>query len=419
MNFRGFAFSFLLCIAAAPSVTFGQALAPVVVAKAQVSQVTGSSTYVATINPSKRVVIGSAVSGRVEACLVEEGDRVEKNQPLVQVLTNTIELELKAKEAQLSLRKFELTEMENGFRTSEVAQAEARMLAAKASADLANSQLQRIVNLRQANAIPKDELDQAQSTLDQAQQNYIDLKSAFELVREGTRIEKIEQARALVAFEQAEVDRIKDQIKKYTVITRFNGYVTNQFVEPGAWVMTGAPVYEVIDLDEVELQALVPEQHVRFIHSGLEVPIVVPSIPNESFTGTVRTVIPQADLQARTFPVIVRVKNRINEFGPVLKSGLVARVELPTTQSDTAVMVPKDALVLGGKTPMVFVIQKDGSNVTVKPVSVQTGIAEGNMIQVTGDIMAGQSVVVEGNERLRPGQGVEVVNKGNGKDSRP
>jgi HlyD family secretion protein len=96
---------------------------------------------------------------------------------------------------------------------------------------------------------------------------------------------------------------------------------------------------------------------------------------------------------------------------PLLKAGMYARVLLPTGAKQLTTLVPKDALVLGGPQPMVYIVAgaaTDGTAGKAVPVPVQIGIADGRMIQVTGDVKAGQLVVVQGNERLRPGQDVAI-----------
>jgi hypothetical protein len=84
---------------------------------------------------------------------------------------------------------------------------------------------------------------------------------------------------------------------------------------------------------------------------------------------------------------------------------------LPTGKRQMAILVPKDALVLGGQQPMVFVVDGAGPDTKqgkVRPVPVQLGSSTGRMIQVNGPLAAGQMVVVQGNERLQPGAEVQV-----------
>jgi multidrug efflux pump subunit AcrA (membrane-fusion protein) len=157
--------------------------------------------------------------------------------------------------------------------------------------------------------------------------------------------------------------------------------------------------------------AHVVEQYVPHIRVGMEVRVQIPAIATEPLAGVVSAIVPQADLQARTFPVKVRVKNQVTDDGPVVKSGMYARVMLPTGEKQMAMLVSKDALVLGGAQPVVFMVNLAAPNAKqgkVQPVPVQLGLSEGNMIQVSGGLKVGQLVVVQGNERLRPGQDVEV-----------
>ena len=114
---------------------------------------------------------------------------------------------------------------------------------------------------------------------------------------------------------------------------------------------------------------------------------------------------------ARTFPVRVRVKNELREDGPVLKAGMIARAVLSTGAVRKSLLVPKDALVLGGPRPLVFVVERNPQNpdeATVRSVPVTAGVASGSLIAVSGDLDAGQQVVTLGNERLRPGDRVRT-----------
>ncbi len=382
--------------------------APVAVAEVVQMDVAAGQAFVATVMPLKRAVVGSAVDGRVVELVVHEGERVAEGGALAKLLTATIELELAAAEAELDLRNQELAELEAGARRNEIEQAKAKMLGAKADMEFGRAQLTRLQQLRTSNSASQEEFDQVKARTSQSEQVYQELKAAYDLIVEGPRPERIAQARAQVAFQQAMVDRIKDRIKKYTVMSRFDGYVVAEHVDEGTWVTSGDPVMEVVALDEVEVLAYVVEQHAAHIKPGATVRIDVPALPGEVFTGEITTVIPQADAKSRTFPVKIRVKNTITADGPLLKAGMYARVELPIGPKQSAIMVPKNALVLGGPQPLVYVVDGDQRGGSVRPVPIAVGVAMPNLIQAKGPLEAGQLVVVEGNERLRPGQSVVI-----------
>lgn len=373
-------------------------------------EVASGQTFVGTVMPLKRAVVGSAVDGRVVEFPVNEGDRVMEGQKLAQLLIETISLETQAAEAELEIRKEELIELQNGSRPEEIDQARAIMLAAQARMELAQAKLRRAKSLyERGQTITDDQLEETVSTAAIAQQTFYEAKAALELAEQGPREERIKQAQARVVYQQAVVDKLKDQLKKHTMISRFDGYVVAEHTEIGQWVSRGDPVAEVVALDEVDIEAFVLESHVPHVRVGVEVRVEVPALPHELLTGTVALIVPQADVRSRTFPVKVRVKNAIVEGIPLLKAGMLARVTLPTGPRQKSLLVPKDALVLGGPTPIVYVVDRESANSKQgksRAVPVELGVADGRLIQVKGDLKPGQLVVVQGNERLRPMQDV-------------
>jgi hypothetical protein len=91
---------------------------------------------------------------------------------------------------------------------------------------------------------------------------------------------------------------------------------------------------------------------------------------------------------------------------------MLARVTLPVGAPATATLVPKDAVVLGGASPVVYAIvpgKDKQTSATVRLVPVQLGMVENHLIEVRGDLRAGDQVVSQGNERLMPGQPVSVL----------
>lgn len=386
--------------------------APVSVSRIMERDVMAGQSFVGTVMPYKRSAVGSAVDGRVTEFPVNAGDFVRKGQTLAQLLTATIELEHKGAAGELDLRRAELTELENGSRPEEIEQAEALMLAAKAAMEFHAHRRQRMQTLFERSALNEDELQAVISESVKAKQEYAASVAAHKLAVEGPRLEKITQARARVATQKALVDKLADQIKKYTIKAPFDGFVVAERTEVGQWVKQGELVAEVVALNEVEVQAQVLENHIPHVRKGMQVRVEVPALPSEVLTGTVDRVVPQADLRARTFPVKIRVTNSISDEGPLLKSGMLARAMLPTGAKQRSTLVPKDALVLGGREPVVFVVdtESDGARSgKSRPVAVVLGVAQGRLIQVRGNVQAGQWVVVRGNERLRPGQDVAIT----------
>ncbi len=326
----------LLARALTPALLMAQFDGPALVEVAPVQQqaVAAGQEFVGTVFPTKTAVIGSAVDGRVIEFPVNEGDRVEAGQTLAQLLTETIALELRAAEAELQLRQEEWNELKNGSRLEEIEQARARMEAARAAQVYLTARRTRTEKLfgdsegnprLNPRVTSEESLQEAVSASVRADELLKEAEAAYALVKAGPRQEKKTEAEAQVAMQAAQVDKLKDQIKKHTIVSRFAGYVTEEHTEVGQWLKQGEPVVQVIALDEVDVEAYVLENHIRFVHVGTPARVEIPALAAPALTGQVVLVVPQADERSRTFRVKIRLQNTIQDGQPLLKAGMLAR----------------------------------------------------------------------------------------------
>ncbi|MCY2962491.1 MAG: efflux RND transporter periplasmic adaptor subunit [Planctomycetota bacterium] len=420
----GLACAFVLAaFAQLPTTLWAQGGGPAPVRVAPVTErvVSTGQPFVGTVTPARKSVIGSAVSGRIVEFKHNEGDYVEEGEVLAQVLTGTIAIELAHAEAELRQRKEEFQESVKSFPV-EKEQADAKLAAAKAGRDNALSNFDRQQSLMAKKSTSQEAFDNARSKAEEAEAMFLDASAARRLVFEGPREQKIKQLQAKVDSQQEQVNLFQDRMKKYTIKAYFTGYVTAEFTEVGHWIRDGESVVEMAEIDTVDIRVNVNEDSIADLEVGEEVRVEVASTKQKSFVGKIHAIVPQADVRSRAFPVLVRVDNpkRPSRFkdGAVthdLKSGMLARAILPVGKQKSSLLVSKDAVVLGGRSPMVYVVNPaaaGGDEGAVRPVPVELGIADGGEIQVSpvspeAGLKVGDLVVVEGNERLRPGQGVK------------
>ncbi len=393
-----------------PLLSHASAQSPVRAVEVQQREISSSKTFVGTVQASKHAVLGSAVDGRVVEFNFEEGDFVKADEPVAQLLINTISLQRDAAAAELEVREAELEELQQGTRKLEVEQMEARMLAAKSRREYMKLRRDRAVELFEKRGVTSKEVyDEAVSAADAAEQEYMDALKAYELAVEGPRAEQIKQAEARKNAQAAIVQELNDRIKKYTIRSLFDGYLVKKSTEIGAWASSGGAIAEVAKLDVVDVVANVPEQDVPYVRVGREVQVEVFAYPGRKFTGKVAAIIPQADIRARTFPVKVRVPNQFDEDQPALKAGMMGNVMLQTSQTKLAMLVPKDAVVLNRGSKVVYAVTPAEQGQIARMVPVTLGIQDGSDIEVIGDLKPGMKVVTHGNERLRPGQPITIL----------
>jgi RND family efflux transporter MFP subunit len=395
---------------------WAQEIKPVVVAIVIEADVRAGQRVVGTVKPLRTSRIGSALDGRVLEFLVDEGQMIRKGQTLAQLATRTLEIEQAAATAEHQLALSRLAELENGSRPEDIAEADAIMQAAKATAKNADSQLERMESLARGSASSLGELDDAKERADAAMFSLKATQALLKRIKEGPRKEAIAQAEAQVELQKQKLELINDRLMKSTITAPFDGFVSAEFTEKGAWINRGDPIVEIIQMDEVEILAPVTVETVVGLRKGDAIRVEFPEIPNQILTARVDRIVPVAAAQARTYPVYLRLKNKFKNETPMLLAGMLARVDVPVGQRMKLPLVPKDALVLNGKDRSVFVVDIDKKDSSIKSatgsvrkVAVELGVASDDRIQVIGEIKAGDFVVVEGNERLVPNSQVKIV----------
>ena len=134
----------------ASSTALGQSA--VEVARVVTAEVNLGQRIVGSVRPLRTSVIGSAVDGRVLHYDVNAGEPVKEGQRLAQLRTETFEIQLAAARAELTLAQHQLAELKNGSLPEDIAEAEANMLAAKASMDYAEAKSKRLTTLSDSRA---------------------------------------------------------------------------------------------------------------------------------------------------------------------------------------------------------------------------------------------------------------------------
>ena len=389
-------------------------------------------SFIGSLEPVRRAVIGSAVEERVEEVMVREGDLVvggdARPTVLVQLHRQAIEIELEAAQIELDLRSAAMAELKATIPT-QIEAAEAELARLEAQLEYTKQVYQRVQGL--GSSMSEQEVEESVSLFNAATQSYNAAKA------ELARLTATREVRLLIATrnlerQKAELKRTEDLLSRYTVLAPFEGYVTRKMVERGNWVTKGTPLVEIIQLDPIELRIEVPQEYSvslqqSFDSAGgdeppLQAEIRIDSL-QETLQGTVTRIIPDADPVTRTVPVIIRIPNAPSRTGPnqshLLKPGMLARAELNIGKGQPVLMAPKDALVLNQGSASIYLVKQIDGVKKAKQIAVKTGRSNGNWIEITGDVNENDEIVVQGNERLRDGQAIKVLENMSVPNNRP
>jgi RND family efflux transporter MFP subunit len=203
-------------------------------------------------------------------------------------------------------------------------------------------------------------------------------------------------ARSELAAAKSRVAQSREKLARTEIKAPFAGVVTEEFIQAGEWADPGTAMVRLVDTASLEVRAWVPVKTLPYIHEHSELRLTV---AGRTASGIVRTLVPVGDDLSRMFEL------RLSLDDDSLSAGQGVRIAIPTAAAQTAVVVPRDSLVLRRDGASIFRILEDN---TAERVKVTTGMAEGDLIEVQGDIQPGDRIVIRGGERLRAGQEVEV-----------
>lgn len=198
---------------------------------------------------------------------------------------------------------------------------------------------------------------------------------------------------------RARVARLSEQLRRCVVRAPFSGVVSERMAQAGEWAEAGRAVARLVHTGELEVQAWVPATALAHIHIGDSVLV---SGAQRSEAAVVRALVPVGDVQSRLYELRLSLENGNWSAGQPVK------VSVPSAAPAEVIAVPRDALILRRGGASVFRVREGKA----EKVPVETGIADGDMIEVRGDVSVGDKIVIHGGERLRPGQAVSISDAG-------
>jgi RND family efflux transporter MFP subunit len=145
----------------------------------------------------------------------------------------------------------------------------------------------------------------------------------------------------------------------------------------------------------MEAHCIVPEEDIASLGVGEGVDFTVPAYPGETYSGKVKRPAHALDSKTRTMPIELDVSNRLSRLSP----GMYAEVRWPVTRPRPSLFVPPSAIAV--TTERTFVIRI--KNEKVEWVDVKRGAVMGNLVEVFGDLSAGDQIAVRGTDELREG----------------
>jgi len=315
------------------------------------------------VDEDRSTPIFSPYAGRVTKLFVKPGDVVTQGQTL------------------FTVEATDMVQAQNDFISASTALNKARSTLNLAQI---NDKRQRL--LYEGKAVPLKEVQQAQGTLDAAENDVRSADVALEASRNRLRIlGKTDQE--ITEFQT------KGTINPATPIyAPIGGTIVQRKVGPGQYVGSGAsdPVFVIGDLSTVWVVAYIRETEAPMVRIGQPIYFTVLAYPDRSFPAKISYVATALDPVTRRLLVRASVDNSAG----VLKPEMFASVKILTGEGETAIAVPRDAIIHEGERARVWVARDHDTAIELRQIKV--GLTNGSMVEVLDGLAPSDRVITRG-----------------------
>jgi membrane fusion protein, multidrug efflux system len=318
--------------------------------------------------PFQEVALHARVQGFVDKVLVDRGSAVKQGQLLVKLIAP--EMESQAAEAEAKIRT-----------------AQARHREAEASLESVQSTYDRLkAAAATPGAVAGNELILAEKAVESAR---------------GVMESRVSEATSA----KAALEGIRRLQAYLNIEAPFPGVIVERLVHPGALAgpNTG-PLLQLEELSRLRLVAAVPENLSSSVRPGLTVSFTVPALPGQTFNARVSRIARSLDAKTRTMSIELDVPNTRGVLAP----GMYPELTWPVRSSSTALLVPQTSIVTTSE--RVFVIRVN--NGRAQWLDVKQGARTDDLVQVFGDLSAGDIIVKRASDEVRDGTMLKIAHSG-------
>jgi len=431
---------------------------PVIVKKVELKNIQKTVTTNSELSAIQEAAHITKYGGDIEKIYFKNGNRVKAGDIIVQMSDDGITMNYKsalanyesAKSSYEESTKFAEKRIRNqlaaaqsglvnaeqtlerakrGVDKEELAQAQASMESANKNYEVQKTNYEKYKKLYEKKLVSEMEFLNIENAFKTSESSYTQAKNQVEILLRGTDKEDIAKLEAaeLLAKEQYELSKkyVDDESWKYeiaakkaqydtakssyeyakavydelTVKAKISGVVAGMDLTEDTTIKKEEYLFSIIDDSKMEGKSGISGEDLIGIETGKEINVFVEDI-KKNYKAKISEISPKADPQTRKFPVKFVIEN-----DKMLRSGMYAKIEIPTISKETTV-IPAKSIVIKDLASYVFTINENKA----KKIKVATGISSGEEIEViTNGIKEGDLIVIDGQFLLDDQDNVRIL----------
>ena len=336
------------------------------------------------LQASVETPVFARADGYLRKRLADIGDHVRKGQLLAELETPELDQQLSQAQAGLAQAQASLVQLQ------------ANLAQARANLKLAQVTWDRWKRLADRGVYSRQDADEKQSAFE-ARNADVDAAVA-----------NADATKKLIDANAANVRRLEEMKSFASVVAPFDGVVTNRnmSMDPGTLVNSGngGPNREIFRIAQIQTMRIfvnVPQAYAPLVHDGLHAALRVQELPGQLFAATVARTAHSVDASARTMLAILETPNPKGTLLP----GMYAQVKFSFPGSQSGLLVPGDALLLGREGPRVAVVAPDH---TVHMHRIHIAHDFGADLEIDSGVAPGDLVVLNPTDQVRENAHVDV-----------
>ena len=309
--------------------------------------------FIGTVNFDKKSKIASESSGIAKNINFEVGQKVKKDELIVQIDSDILDAQIKASKSAVNMYTVQLKNAKKNF--------------------------ERFSALLEKKSIAQKIYDDSKLEYDVANENLISANAKLnELI----------------------IQKSKKQIK-----APFSGVIVEKNINTNEWLNQGSQVATIVNTQDLEIIFNLP---ISFINGLKEGDIYDIDISEQTIKAKLYAAIPSGDKLTRTFPV--RFKADIKDM--FVFDGASAKINFAKETKSEALVINRDAVIKRFNMDVIFAVVENKA--VMIPVIVTT--YSGMDAAITGQgLVDGMQIITKGNERVFPDMDVKVLNNSENK----
>jgi RND family efflux transporter MFP subunit len=408
---------------AQPQTAAAGSLEVVIAAKPTRKTLSLTTTQPARIEALEQTPIYSKLAAYVGEVLVDYGDKVKKDQPLLKLVAPELDADVAQKKALLEQSRAQLLQAEAAAKAAEatVTTAQAKVAQAEAGTDRAQtdlvrwrSEFARLGQLATSGSVNRQLVDETQQKLGAAEASLKEALAAIEAAKA-----MVLQSQAEAAKAASDVTAAKAQVRvaeanlahavaehSYLILkSPFDGVVTLRRVDPGHFVQpasnSAAPLLVVARTDKMRIFVAVPESEAVYVDGGDHAVIEIQSLRGAEVRGKVTRTGFALDPASRSLDTIIDIDNREGRLRP----GLYGTAKITLQEQKDALTLPAAAVVRQGKEAFCYRLIAGKAAKT----PIQLGIKVADEFEVTSGLTDRDTVILNKAASLKDAQPVEEL----------